>query len=617
VGSIHVLDGHIANQIAAGEVVERPSSVVKELVENAIDAEATRIDVWIEDGGLQLIRVSDNGRGMDADDCRLAFSRHATSKIATGKDLFQIRTLGFRGEALPSIAAVAKVSCTSAREDGRVGSRLRIEGGNFTEFEDVSAPRGTDILVKDLFFNTPARLKYMKTVQTEMSHISDYLYRLSMAYPNIAFTLRHHGNSLLQTTGRGDLLQVIASVYGNAAAKQMVKIDAENPDYTLSGWVSKPELNRSNRQAVTFIINGRFVRNFGLAQAVQQAFHTLLPIHRFPLAVIHLRMDPTLLDVNVHPAKLEVRFSKEQELFRFVETAVRHVLNRQILIPEAQKQVTPLVREHVIQERIDFAPAVAPQNDTFVRETATETGNAYKGYREAAASHQPSSVRSVDRSSIRPEKLPDHAVDWMEPPQTKPEIPKFPKLYPIGQLHGTYIIAQNENGLYLLDQHAAHERINYERYYELFGQPSDASQSLIVPITLEFTSAEAAILEERLPIFAQAGVVLEHFGGQSFIVRAYPHWFPSGEEQRIITEMADWILAEKQSVDISKLREKSAIMCACKSSIRANEHLSQAEMEALIDRLSRCRSPFTCPHGRPITVSFTTYELEKMFKRVM
>jgi DNA mismatch repair protein MutL len=653
-GIIHVLDEHIANQIAAGEVVERPSSVVKELVENAVDAKSTRIDVVVEEGGLQLIRVTDNGAGMDEDDCRLAFFRHATSKLSTNRDLFQIRSLGFRGEALPSIAAVAKVECLTAQGQGGLGRVFHIEGGRVLRSDEAPASKGTQVTVRDLFFNTPARLKYMKTIQTELSHISDYIYRLALAYPNIAFTLRHNENLLLQTQGRGDLLQVIASIYGTSSAKMMIPISSENPDYRISGFVGKPELNRSNRYGISTIINGRYIRSFGLSQAIQQAYHTLLPIHRYPLVVLHIQMDPTLVDVNVHPAKLEVRFSKEQELYQFVEMSFRHVLQRQILIPTPQKAV---VKEQVVQERmplyetrksdqvqstnnfaneqiisfseqiqteretatasIDYKAPLAPQALQATQATqATQVTQATHATQAPQAPMGKSRPYSAGSQPVRTEKPPEHAVDMMKPADQL-AIPTYPQVSPIGQLHGTYIVAQNEDGLFLIDQHAAHERINYERFYDLFGQPEEASQELIVPITLEFTPSDASTLLQRLPNFARAGVLLEHFGGNSFIVRAYPHWLPVGEEQRIIEDMAEWILSEKQQVDIGKLREQAAIMCSCKSSIRANERLTIAEMESLLQRLSQCRNPFTCPHGRPITVSFSTYELEKMFKRVM
>jgi DNA mismatch repair protein MutL len=620
-GLIRVLDEHIANQIAAGEVVERPSSVVKELVENAVDAKSNRIDVVVEEGGLQLIRVTDNGAGMDEEDCRLAFFRHATSKLSSNRDLFQIRSLGFRGEALPSIAAVAKVECLTAVDHSGLGRILRIEGGKVLSLDESPASKGTQVVVKDLFYNTPARLKYMKTVQTELSSISDYMYRLSLAYPDIAFTLRHNENLLLQTQGRGDLLQVIASIYGTTSAKQMIPIKAENPDYRLTGFIGKPELNRSNRYGITTIINGRYIRSFGLAQAIQQAYHTLLPIHRYPLVIVHLQMDPTLVDVNVHPAKLEVRFSKEQELYQFMDMSFRHALQRQTLIPSPQKAV---VKEQVVQERMSLyetTKAVEPTIETGDKQVNSERDQkeSSPAVRTSSSSSSPSSPSTTPSSAprlARGEKPPEHAVDIMRPPGQSLQ-PAYPQVFPVGQLHGTYIVAQNEDGLYLIDQHAAHERINYERYYELFGQPEEASQELIVPITLEFTPSDASTLLQRLPAFARAGVQLEHFGGNSFIVRAYPHWLPAGEEQRIIEDMAEWILSEKQHVDIGKLREKAAIMCSCKSSIRANEYLTLSEMEALLQRLGQCRNPFTCPHGRPITVSFSNYDLEKMFKRVM
>ncbi|MCZ8513090.1 DNA mismatch repair endonuclease MutL [Paenibacillus filicis] len=648
-GIINVLDEHIANQIAAGEVVERPSSVVKELVENAVDAGGTRIDVAIEEGGLSLIRVTDNGAGMDADDCETAFFRHATSKLASAQDLFAIRTLGFRGEALPSIAAVAKVELTTSPDSSGLGSRIVIEGGSIRTKQETNAPKGTDIAVRELFFNTPARLKYMKTIQTELGHVTDYMYRLALAHPGIAFTLKHNGNVLLQTLGNGDLLQVIAAIYGTATAKSMLKIEGESLDYQLSGYISKPELTRANRNAVSTVINGRYIRNFGLVHALLQGYHTLLPVHRFPVAVLHLRMDPTLIDVNVHPAKLEVRFSKEQELLQLVEREAREVLGRQRLIPAAgQPAAARPPREAVVQEQLAlYRPQAAqPAEPTGAgvpaeREARTApwppaTGSAAKPAAEAPWPRTDATARpgpATDRvretapaAATRPAASPRETaaaagalLRSLAPAaeEAPPALPAFPKLHPIGQLHGTYIVAQNEEGLFLVDQHAAHERINYEHYYELFGKPAEASQVLLVPITLEFTASEASRLTDKLPQLEQAGVELEPFGGSSFLVRTYPHWFPAGEEQALIEEMIEWLLGERKQVDIGKLREKAAIMCSCKASIKANQNMGTLEIETLLDRLAACRNPYTCPHGRPIVVSFSTYELEKMFKRVM
>ncbi|MDF2962407.1 MAG: mismatch repair protein MutL [Paenibacillus sp.] len=678
-GKIKVLDELTANQIAAGEVVERPSSVVKELVENAIDAGSTRIDVSIEEGGLELIRVSDDGSGMERDDCEVAFFRHATSKIASSRDLFSIRTLGFRGEALPSIAAVSKVTCVTSTEQTGLGYRLIIEGGTVKALEEAAAQRGTDIQVRELFYNTPARLKYMKTVQTELGHISDYIYRLTLAHPEIAFTLKHNGSSLIQTLGNGDMLQVIAAVYGTAIAKTMLPIEGEHLDYSIRGFIGKPETTRANRNGISTVINGRYIRNYTLIHALLQGYHTLLPINRFPVAALHIDMDPALVDVNVHPAKLEVRFSKEQELIQFVEQQVRRVLNRQVLIPapgSADKTKSPAI----IQEQMELyrpeqpAPAAGSTESGYKPGKARDGDDRSGGYasgREAAArspyspaaggdsaggygwgtsrpgstsqsSGNPSgadSQRSVYSNNqagssqasgripaVQEERRPaDQAASSQAllralavgEEQETPALPSFPRLSSIGQMHGTYIVAQNEEGLFLIDQHAAHERINYEYYYEKFGRPAEASQELLVPITLEFTPSEAERLKDKLTVLEQAGVYIEPFGGNAFLVRAYPHWFPQGDEKALVEEMTEWILSERKGIDLSKLREKAAIMCSCKASIKANQSLSTLEIEGLLDRLAACRNPYTCPHGRPIVISFSTYELEKMFKRVM
>ncbi|WFA18651.1 DNA mismatch repair endonuclease MutL [Paenibacillus mucilaginosus] len=689
-GKITILDEHIANQIAAGEVVERPSSVVKELVENAVDAGSTRVDVSIEEGGLQLIRVTDNGGGIEEDDVEAAFFRHATSKIATSQDLFSIRTLGFRGEALPSIAAVSKVECLTSAGSTGLGTRLRIEGGTVRLKEDAAAQRGTDLSVRELFYNTPARLKYMKTVQTELGHVTDYMYRLALAYPNIAFTLKHNGHVLLQTLGSGDLLQAVAAVYGSSLAKSMLKIEGETLDYKLEGLISKPELTRANRGGITTVINGRYIRSFPVNQALLQGYHTLLPIGRFPVAVLHLTMDPTLVDVNVHPAKLEVRFSKEPELIALIENAVRETLGRQRLIPQGGAPAAPArvreqlvqeqlelyrpqaasaaeparVREQLVQEQLELyrpqaasaaepaavppaavrseapaaspggspfgggprgagapAPAAQPQAQAPWAPPARADGPAASAprLREAGAAYAerpaPAGGRAMPARPPRPAER--CCARWRRRKRPPPALPAFPKLTPIGQLHGTYIVAQNEEGLFLVDQHAAHERINYEHYFDLFGRPAEASQELLVPMTLEYTSVEALRLTEKLPQLEQAGVYLEPFGGTSFLVRAYPHWLPKGEEQAIVEEMIDLLLQDKKGIDIAKFREKAAIMCSCKASIKANQSMGTLEIEVLLDRLAACRNPYTCPHGRPIVVSFSTYELEKMFKRVM
>lgn len=454
---------------------------------------------------------------------------------------------------------------------------------------------------------------------------------------------------------------MIAAVYGTSAAKAMLPIAAEDLDYRISGYISRPEWTRSNRNAVTTIVGGRYIRSNGLNAAIMRAYHTLLPINRYPLLVLELDMHPSLVDVNVHPAKLEVRFSKENELYTFVEQEIRKVLLGQSLIPRPGKEtIGPKGSSSFIQEQFAFSkgsvPAPPPselgkdsvpqgsgssfsrqqpsnveqsasvfrkegQIDTpMTRETAPSYGSGYQssssqGRQNNVSNNYANGYRPQEASSLQ-RQIPSAQALWAPPVDEEPGLPAFPELNYIGQHHGTYIIAQNDGGLYLIDQHAAHERINYEFFYEKFGRPEDASQDLLLPITLEFTPSESRQLSERLHWFQQAGVYLEHFGGQTFLIRSLPYWFPEGEEKAIVEEMAEWVLSERL-IDLAKLREKSSILCSCKASIKANQKLTEQEVEALLSRLAACRQPYTCPHGRPIVISFSSYDLEKLFKRVM
>jgi DNA mismatch repair protein MutL len=625
---------------------------------------------------------------------------------------------------LPSIAAVSKVELlTAAGDDGRA-RKLVIEGGKLLLHEDAASRQGTDFTVRELFYNTPARLKYMKTIQTELGHISDVLYRMALSHPEVAFTLRHNGNTLLQTLGNGDLLQVIAAIYGTSAAKSMLLLEGESLDYRISGYVSRPEWTRSNRNAISTVVNGRFVRSYGLNQALLKAYHTLLPINRFPLAVIQLEMHPSLVDVNVHPAKLEVRFSKEAELFQLVEDSVKAVLGQQVLIPKAVKrEIGGKDSGSFVQEQFHFSKGNGAEGDAssgkdrggalplsvtspesqvprqsnylnrneennrgsqereqrpsrdslsvigrannlsgksisddeldadFVEENsgsevrgdvplpdgatvqssegdnaAIGTSSLYSGgiQETAASAAYPSSMPPIAGHAMdsrhfvdqKPRQQRLDAEQFAAVPGEVPELPTFPELNLIGQHHGTYLIAQNDQGLYLIDQHAAHERVNYEFYYEKFGNPASVSQELLLPITLDFTPSETEKLKTRLHWFEQAGVYLEHFGGQTFRVSSYPYWLPQGEEADVIEEMAGWVL-EERAIDLAKLREAASIMCSCRASIKANQKLTDRQAIVLLERLAACKQPYTCPHGRPIVVSFSTYDLEKLFKRVM
>jgi DNA mismatch repair protein MutL len=626
-GKIVQMDEHLSNKIAAGEVVERPASVVKELVENSIDANASRIEVEVEEGGLSLIRVLDNGDGIEPEDCILAFNRHATSKIKNEQDLIHIRTMGFRGEALPSISSVSQVELKTSTGDGP-GTYLFIENGKIVKQQQTSSRKGTDVNVRNLFYNTPARLKHLKTIQTELGAITDLMNRLALANPHVAFRLKHNGKELLQTSGNDNLQQIIASVYGIQTAKNMIPVTCSSLDYEITGYIAKPEVNRASRQYISLFMNGRYIKNYSLSKAIQNAYHTFLPIGRFPIAVLSIKMDPTIIDVNVHPSKHEARLSKETELVQLVENELRRTIKAQQLIPDVQ-----IPRKEQKAKDLDYQSSFLFQYGQTKELTkpvyeAAETSQTEMSQTRLAetVSHETENeqIREMvdtlleDKKSCNqdwaPDKFPaDHNDNDFFHESNKE---KLPVLYPIGQMHGTYILAQNENGLYLIDQHAAQERIKYEYFRKKVGQVEREVQMLTVPYTFEYTSHESAFINENLEFFSQVGLFLEPFGQNTFIVREHPQWFPKGYEKETMLDIVQQVLDNKK-INIEKLREEAAIMMSCKGSIKANHHLRNDEIFALLQSLRAAEDPYTCPHGRPVTIHLSTYELEKMFKRVM
>ncbi|GAE91532.1 DNA mismatch repair protein MutL [Gracilibacillus boraciitolerans JCM 21714] len=546
------------------------------------------------------------------DQCKKAFLRHATSKIRSEDDLFHVRTLGFRGgEALASIAAVSRLEMkTSTGKEA--GTKIVLEGGHIIEEARSDARKGTEITVRDIFFNTPARLKYMKTIHTELGHITDIINRMSFSHPEIRFEVTHNDKRIFQTAGKGDLKQIAASVYGMSVATQMIPVQTRTLDYDISGFIAKPEINRASRNYITTIVNGRFIRSFGLARAITNGYHTFLPIGRQPIVVLNITMDPYLIDVNVHPTKLEVRFSKEKELFQAVEQMVKNTLHQQTLIPSGQK--TSIKKEksdqpqfefdHTIFERDTFSD-VKPEinkgliNPEYIRETDSTGSN----------------IAFEEEQTWLKDKTSDELLSIKTESNTV-NIDRVPKMYPIGQHHGTYILAQNDVGLYIIDQHAAQERIKYEFYRDKIGEVENHLQNLLVPLTFEFTQQEALLIEQYKDEFEKVGLFLEAFGQNAYIVRSHPYWFPREEETEMIRAMVDQLIHDKQ-VNIHKLREQVAILMSCKRSIKANHYLNIEDMQRLLDDLRQCQEPFTCPHGRPVIIQFTTYEMEKMFKRVM
>lgn len=604
---IFQLPDHLANKIAAGEVVERPASVVKELIENSIDAGSTWIKIEVTEAGLEQIKITDNGEGMSAEDCERAFLRHATSKIKDETDLFRIQTLGFRGEALASIASVSRLTIKTS-QGNEAGILLSLEGGKITNKQKSDARQGTEILIEDLFYNTPARLKYMKTIHTELGHITDLLNRLALANPQIRFEATHNGKELFKTAGTGETLQVISQVYGMNVARNMLPVSHETLDFEIEGYISKPEITRATRSYISTIINGRYIKSIALTKAIGRAYHTLLPIHRSPIVVLSIKMDPILVDVNVHPTKLEVRFSKERELFNAIEGMIKAKFRETTLIPEIQQKVEH--REKSVQHSLDLN-----SNDRPSENMTQLAGQKVIHERIMPVTDFNTTTHEESKDTTEKNDIPISTVQKEEGPSIDPPE-RIPPLYPIGQLQGTYILAQNENGLYMIDQHAAQERIKYEVFKEKLGKPVKHVQELLLPITFEFSQQEAIFIEQFKGELEKVGLFLDSFGQQTYIVRSYPTWFPKDFEEEVIREMIEQIMEEGQ-VNIEKIREEAAILMACKRSIKANHYLNEVDMSRLLEDLRQTTDPFTCPHGRPIIVHFSTYELEKMFKRVM
>jgi len=621
-GKIQIMDEWLSNKIAAGEVVERPASVVKELVENAIDAGSTSIDVFLLEAGLTSIQVIDNGSGMDEEDALISYSRHATSKIHQEHDLFRIRTLGFRGEALASIASVSKMTLITS--NGESGTYLELEGGHVVTNKPGPLRKGTDITVAQLFFNTPARLKYMKTIQTELGHTIDLMNRLALGNPQIAFRLLHNGQQLLQTNGRGDVQQVLAAIYGVHNAKKMVPFEGESHDYKVTGFVSLPEVTRASKNYMSLFVNGRWVKHYLVQKAIVDAYHTYLPIERFPIVALFIEGDPYLTDVNVHPAKHQIRLSKEPELLKLIEETIRETIRHVIRVPQMEKK-EKIVKSTTEQLNI-WKPApklnVGKMNAIVEKLYDVQTvqeSSMLEPVKSLPESSPPPVEDSFEYTQPIEEKSMLNVIDEEVRQDSMEESTKepFPALEVVGQIHGTYIVAQMEDGFYLIDQHAAQERIKYEFFREKVGMVNpNERQALLLPLTFHYAADEALLLRENKQELEAVGVFLEEFGQSSFVVREHPSWFPKGEEQEIIEDLIEQVLTTKKA-DVKKLREAAAIMMSCKKSIKANHFLTREQMVTLLNDLRNADNPFTCPHGRPVLIHFTTYEVEKMFKRVM
>lgn len=597
-----MLDEQTANKIAAGEVVERPHSVVKELVENALDAGATRITIDIRDGGTTAVTVSDNGCGIEPEDAALAFLRHATSKITGVEDLFRISTLGFRGEALASIAAVAKVTMLTRTPHSNVGTKIVVTGGNLIANEPVGCPTGTSITVENLFYNTPARKKHLKTAAGETAAISDLISRLALSRPEVNFKLISQNRILLETPGNGKLIDTIASVNGVQVARKMLPLEGQGTGIFLHGYVSKPELHRANRTQQTILINGRYVKSKIISNALQQAYHTLLSSSRHPLAVLVLEIDLAMVDVNVHPTKMEVRISNEQELCRLLIASVKRALRTLMVIPQVEAIPAPIKKTELVQEQ----PTDDIDSSKPPLELTTPPADVIQLNLDIEPLAQPIELQpQIIEQTIAPAQgnLKEQANPYVG--TTDPNT-TFPPLLPVGQLLPLYILAQGPEGLYIIDQHAAHERVLYEHYLQQQGKEHD-SQLLLVPAVLELNNQETQMLTEQILTFRQVGFIIEHFGGNNYLLRGVPSGFPPGEEAQFFFDMLDG--------KTEQFHERLAAGLACRGAIKSGQKLSLKEMEALIEQMNNATNPYTCPHGRPTIIQLSFEELNKRFKR--
>ena len=594
---IKIMDELLANKIAAGEVVEKCASVVKELVENSIDAGSDEIKVELIESGTKEIKVIDNGKGMDKEDAILSFSRHATSKIIDEDDLYRLTTLGFRGEALASIAAVSKVEMYTCAKD--IGTHVTISGGKLIDVSNGDARKGTTISVSELFYNTPARLKHMKSLYTELANITDYMNKLALSRPDIRFSLKNNDTMLLQTDGSGNILKVIRSIYGSDVARKMVAIGDENNDYEISGYISLPEIHRATRNNMVTIVNGRVVRNQEINKIINDAYHSYKPDNRYPITVINITVDPSVIDVNIHPTKMDIKFSKMDTLLDLISKNVIKAISHRNLIPEANiKTPRPKYEEMTLnlerkpdEVKSKEEPEIIKEPELIINDELYEKNESKS--QEIESTEEPETYIN--------EKVPYESL--------------MPEMYPVGLVHGTYIICQNEKGMYIIDQHAAKERCNYEKFKKEMGSPNIASTPLLFPIVIELSNEEFLILKENIQILKDLKFEIEPFGINSVIVKQHPAWLIKGSEEEAIRKIIEIVIHTQKEFSIEKFNEKIATMMSCKHAIKANMNITMEDMEELIDELRHCKNPFNCPHGRPTTIYYSNYDLEKLFKR--
>ena len=585
---IKVMSENLANKIAAGEVIEKCASVVKEIVENSIDANSDNIKVELVNGGLSSIKVTDNGTGMESEDALIAFQRHATSKLLREDDLFFIDTLGFRGEALPSIASVSEVDLITCST--KVGTHIHIKGGKIEINEPADSRKGTIITVSNLFYNTPARLKYLKSEQYELSQIVYFIEKLALSYPHIKFELTNNDKVIVKTSGSNNLLKTIHEIYGLQVSSKMVEIKSSNDDFTISGYICKPEILRSNRNDMNVFVNGRLIKNYDINKSINDAYYNYKPEKKYPIVVISIETDPTLIDVNIHPTKQDIKIAKYEELNKLINKTISDVLHQELLVQDASLRLSPT---NEIKEDLT-TPMIKEEDIPYL---ATE----------------PIEEEPKETKELKVQQTFDFTT---EEEAVNPEMKKL-ELYPIGQIHGTFIVAENDNGMFLIDQHAAAERVNYEKIKKQFQEKDYYQVNLLVPITLEYPSSDFIKLKENFEYLKELGFGIEEFGLNTVNITAHPSWINNDYAEETIRTILEMIINDKTKFDPTKFEERLIQTTACKMSITANTKMSQEEMEDLLHQLALCDNPYNCAHGRPSIMKFRNYELDRMFKRAM
>jgi DNA mismatch repair protein MutL len=620
-GKIIILDEHTANKIAAGEVVERPASIVKELCENSIDAGATSITIEIKNGGISYIKILDNGSGIAKDDVEIAFEKHSTSKIRSAQELHSIMTMGFRGEALASIASVSKVELVTRMAGDSEGSKIVVEGGNVTPIQDAGCPVGTSIKVRELFFNTPARYKFLKKDYTEAGYIEDVVSRLALGYPGISFKFINSGKLAIQTPGNNDILACAYSIFGNTA-KATVKIDYEENGIRAYGLAGKPEIARSNRSQQIFFINNRFIKNKTITTAVEEAYKTLTPVGKYPFVILNMDLDPQLVDVNVHPTKQEVRFSDESMIFRAVYHALKNALFSGVsLVPEYQnkqenKKENPF-KQNIIksneheQKSIPYSPGLGAKSIFATRLEPSNTKNYYnqneygqinKAYEKTQdIKNQELPIGSKENEKYT-EELREHSQEYVA-------------FKIVGTAFSTYIIIEIEEELYIIDQHAAHERIMYEKLKKDWDNGSQLSQMLLIPEIVELSHKESNLAEKNKELLTKIGFNIEHFGNNTVKVNSIPLVCNKTSPKEVFLNVLDGLENSNETKDSARREENLLYRLACKAAVKANWSLSQREIAELVKSMGNVENPYTCPHGRPTIIRMTRKELEKRFGR--